>query len=208
MNGQEYLDQISAGNRQVVPKGSSNQFLGSKLFWAGIVAVVIFFLLAIIGSILKANSGGEKRKSLEALAHIVSTSEVITEYQSNIKSSDLRSSSASLYGVLSNTSSDLTNYLTEKYTIKDPIKSLDKNTQEQTEAAKEELSDELFKAKINGMLDRVYANKMAYEISIIKTQENDLYDIAKDDTLKELLDRSYSSLENLYDKFNDFSESK
>ena len=64
----------------------------------------------------------------------------------------------------------------------------------------------MFEAKINGILDRIYAHKMAYEISLITTREAQIMKSINNDTLNEILTTSYNSLETLYDKFNNFSE--
>lgn len=206
MDGQEYLDQISARNRRVA--SSSNKLLSSKFFWVGLIGAGLFALLLIIGSILGKGNGGEKNRCFELSTRLKNVSELITEYQPNVRSSELRSSSASLYGVLTNTDSELTQYVTEKYKVKDIAKGLDKKSAEQAEADRNELNDELFKAKINGILDRTYANKMAYEISILMAEEDELYNKTKDSTLTDILEKSSNSLENLYDKFDNFSEVK
>ena len=49
---------------------------------------------------------------------------------------------------------------------------------------------------------------MAYEVSLIMSQENRLINMTKNEALKELLASSYKSLENLYENFNSFSEAK
>ena len=87
-------------------------------------------------------------------------------------------------------------------------KDIKKEIIEKEATAKQELATELFEAKINGILDRIYANKMAYEISIITTNESQLIKSTNDETLKDALNESYDSLETLYSKFNDFSETK
>ena len=206
MDGQEYLNQISAKTQ---PKTNKNRggIIGSKFFLIGAIGIGVLFLILIVGIALTGTGDGAKNKVFRLLAHLDNTTSMVAEYQPNIRSSELRSNSASLYSVLSNTSSEVLEYATEKYNIK-AIKDVSKNIPEQAKTEQDALNEELFKAKINGILDRVYANKMAYEISIIKTQENDLRDTTKDDILKEALDKSYNSLENLYDKFNNFSEAR
>ena len=87
-------------------------------------------------------------------------------------------------------------------------KEVGKKVVETADSEKEELKNELFEAKINGILDRIYAHKMAYEIKTIMAEESKLDSATKNETLKDLLNTSYTSLENLYDIFNDFSETK
>ena len=125
-------------------------------------------------------------------------------YQKNVKSSDLRSSSASLDGVVTNTNRDLTNFLKETY----KFESAEEKTQLAEDEHREELDAELFEAKINGILDRIYAHKMAYEITIIMSMESKLYDSVSNEDLKGIIKTSYDSLKILQDKFSGFSEAK
>lgn len=203
MEGQEYLNQISAENRPVKkPRVGDFALKILKVILIGIVGVII---VLIINSIITGARSSEKELNFKLQLHIDNTAEVISNYQSDVKSSNLRSSSASLYSVLSNTSRELTNYLDERY---EKNKNVDKNLKEEAKTAKDELEVELFEAKINGNLDRIYAHKMAYEISLIMNEETKLIKTTGNDTLKGILEASYGSLENLYNNFNNFSEAK
>ena len=95
-------------------------------------------------------------------------------------------------------------FLTQKYNFKD--KDADKKIVEQLTLEKDGLSEELFEAKINGILDRIYAHKMAYEIQLFMAESNQVRKDTKEGVLQSALDTFDSSLENLYDKFNNFSE--
>ena len=204
MDRQEYLNQISTKKQPA--KAQKSGIFASKFFWAGLIGVGALVFVMIIGGILSGVRGNDKERLFALILHIDNTSEVIGEYQSHVKSSNLRSHSASLASVLSNTSKDLTSYATEKYDFK--AKNVDKNIIEEETTAKDGLSNELFEAKINGILDRIYAHKMAYEISLIASSEAQLLKSTNNETLKNALTTSYNSLDNLYDKFNDFSETK
>ena len=205
MQGQEYLNQISASNRPVKQSKMTN-VLSSKFFIVGVIAVVALIVIIILGSILGGNKGGEKNNCYRLYLHLAATAEVIDDYQNDVKSSDLRASGASLKGVLNNTTKDLTDYLTAKYQFKE--KEIDKDFIAEANTAKDGLESELFEAKINGNLDRIFAHKMAYEISLIATEETQIANSTSNDTLKELLTKSYGSLDSLYNNFNDFSETK
>ena len=208
MDGQQYLQQISNSNRpkKKAAKGGISGILSSKFFLIGAIAVVALIVIIIIGSALGGGKESSKDLSYKLKLHLDNTAEVAGEYQQHVKSSALRSSSASLYGVLTNTSRDLNDYLVQKYNFKD--KDISKKLQEEAEGAKEELSNEFFEAKINGILDRIYAHKMAYEISMLTNEETKLIKAAGNETLEGLLNTSCESLNNLYDKFNDFSETR
>ena len=195
MDSQQYLNQIS-----------EMSLLSSKFFLVGAIGVVLLIVIIIIGSILGGNKSDNKTLCYDLKLHLDNTAEVINEYQQYVKSSELRSSSASLLGVLTNTSRDLTTYLEDKYNFKD--KDISKTMVEQADLVKDDFLNELFEAKINGILDRIYAHKMAYEISLLTAEESQLYNSSKDESLSNLPNTSYESLNNLYDKFNDFSETK
>ena len=198
MDRQDYLDQISAMNRPV-KGGQGNSILSSKFFKIGLIGVVGLVLILIIGALLGGGKDSEENKINSLILHIENTSEVIEEYQQNVKSSDLRSYSSSLYSVLSNTSLNLTE------NVSFDMKKVSEKIVNEANEAKDGLANELFNAKINGILDRTYAHKMAYEISIIANDESQILKSTKKEDLKQILNTSYNSLVTLYDKFNDFS---
>jgi hypothetical protein len=204
MDRQEYLNQISTANRPV--KESKSGIFASKFFWVGIIGLVAFILIMILGAIIGGTKGNEKERIFSLILHLDNTSEVIGQYQPSVKSSDLRSYSASLKGILSNTSRELTTYAEEKYNFK--AKDVSSKISEEETLSKDGLENELFEAKINGILDRIYAHKMAYEISLITNRESQIFKSSGNENLKNILETSYNSLNNLYDGFNDFTETK
>ncbi len=203
MDGQEYLNQISAKNKPV-QQSKFNKILTNKFFLIGAGALVFLIIIMIIGAALSSGKGNEKKESIALLLHLNNTSEVIDEYQSSVRSSELRASSSSLKTVLQDTSKKMEEFLTQKYNFKD--KDADKKIVEQLTLEKDGLSEELFEAKINGILDRIYAHKMAYEIQLFMAESNQVRKDTKEGVLQSALDTFDSSLENLYDKFNNFSE--
>lgn len=205
MDGQDYLNQISADNRPVQPSKLHN-FFSSKFFLVGIIFIVALVIILVIGALLSTNKTDVKNLSFALNLHLDNTKSIIDTYQSQIKSSELRSYSASLSGILSKTSNDLTNYLTEKYNYNP--KNIDSKITDQAALEKDGLESELFEAKINGNLDRIFTHKMAYEISAISSSETKIYNSTSDDNLKSILYTSYDSLSKLYDSFNNFSETK
>lgn len=179
--------------------------ISSPYFKILLVAVVAFIIIVIVGSLIGGGKANLSKQIATLKMQVDGTMMVISDYQPSLKSSDLRSSSSSLYGVLSITSSDLQNYLQEKY---DSSEKEYKNLQEEADLEKDALEADLFNAKINGTLDRIYAHKMTYQISAIMTKETNIYNASGDETLKSLLETSYNSLNNLYEKFSNFSETK
>lgn len=208
MDGQQYLNQISQSNRPAAGGGGKlANILHSKFFIVGAIGVGLLIVILIIGAML----GGGEDKSPKSLSyalylHLDNDAAVIKDYQSSLKSSKLRSSSASLESVFSGTKSQLEEYMKAKYNFK--AKDISKGMTQEATLAKDALANSLFEAKINGILDRTYAHKMAYEISLVMAEEATLANSAKDATLQELLETSYGSLTNLYDEFENFSETK
>ena len=207
MENQEYLNQISTKPAAPSKPSGISGILNSKIILVAVIGLVAFVILAIVGMLLSSGKGSIKEETIRLQLHIDSVVSMIDTYQPNVKSSDLRSNSASLKSVLTNTSNKISSYLTEKYNIKNN-KDADKDLQEEIQTNQDALNAELFEAKITGNLDRVYAHKMAYEISKFITEEKAVLDGARDDVLKEAVIESYTSLENLYGRFNDFSETK
>lgn len=185
-------------------KKSKIDLFKNKFVLVGIICVAGVILMAIVGAVLGGGKSGLKEQSISLKIRLDSTSEIISNYQGLVKSSYLRSNSTSLSGILSNTNRDLSNYITEKYKSSDA----EKKVQEDEDAHKANLDSELFEARINGILDRIYAHKIAYEVSLIMSMESKLYDATNDDALKEILNTSYDSLTVIYEKFENYSEAK
>ena len=206
MDSQDYLNQISAEARPAKNNTGLMKIITSKYFMWGMIALAALIVMMIFGSIM----GSNKKPSLEVECytlnlHLSSDVELIDTYQPNVKSSKLRSLSASLKGIFSNTSSQLTNYMEQAFKIDEKKLA---NYAEEAELNKEALNEDLFAAKINGLLDRTYAHKMALEIYTIISDETGIIDTTKDDDLKSILKNSQTSLENLYNEFSNFSETE
>ena len=203
MDGQTYLSQIS-GEVRPEKKNVSNIFK-SKFFIVGAIGVVGLILIMILGMFVGGGTSIEDQ-AVTLKLRLDNTAEMISEYQPSIKSSELRSISASFGGIVANTSKELGDYLTEAYGYKEGSEKA--SIKDDEDLHKDGLNEELFKAKITGVLDRIYAHKMAYEISLIVSTENKLANATSSETLKNLLTTSDKSLRVIYDKFDNYSEAK
>lgn len=204
MDSEAYLNRISASNRR--RKVGGNSFLNSIWFKVIIGVVLGVSIFMIFSSIL--GSGESVKDKLTALKlHTTNLSKTISTYQPRVKSSSLRSNTASLNGVLTNATNGITNYMTEKYKTKDD-KNISKTLKKKEEDLTKKLEDELFNARINGLLDRTFASKMAYEITVISTRSKEILKLTKNDDLKNILNTSLNSLDNLYNSFNNYSEAR
>ncbi len=202
MDGQSYLNEISMANRPA-PKSKMN-FMKSKFFLVGAIGVVGLILMALIGAIVGGNKADIKEQTVTLKVRLDNISGVVKEYQPSIKSSVLRSNSASLYSVMSNTSRELGEYLEITYNFKD--KSIPERIENDESAHRDELYNELFNAEINGLLDRTFTYNIIYEISLITTMERRIQNAAGNDTLKGIMETSIESLTNIYDSLNNYSE--
>lgn len=202
MDNQAYLDQLAASNRPTKP----NKFLelsSSKIFKLVAAAVGTFILIFIIGAILSSVKGGKQQTLLDFKARLDGISSTIDKYQGSLKSSSLRSHSASLYTIITTTASATGDFIEANYKPdKDskPSKSEDERTTER--------DNDLYDAKINGLLDRTYARKFAYEISVLMSDESKLLKQFDDAGFKNAINSSYNSLSVLKDSFTSFSETK
>ena len=166
MDRQEYLNQISASNRPVNTKtnGKFGNILSSKITWIVVGAVALFIIFAIIGGILSGSKSGVKEKIYSFNTHVDNAMSVFDSYRTKVKSSSLRSYNTTLSSLLVNVKGQLENYLSEKNKGKseNAEKVLGKKKIEQLTLEMDDLDSELFEAKINGNLDRVFENKMSY----------------------------------------------
>lgn len=205
MDGQQYLNQLSADIRPE-KKSRGGKLLSSKFVLVGLIGLIALVVIIVIGALINGGKGGEKNLSYALKLHLSNTAEVVQGYRPALKSSDLRSNNVSLYGILSTTDNDLTEYLVEVYKFKD--NDINKNLVEEATLARDGLEADLFEAKISGTLDRTFAHKMTHEISLIMEEEAKLINTTKNEVLRGVLTKSYDSLKNLYNNFNSFSEAK
>ena len=212
MDSQDYLDQISAGVRPGKSNTGLMKIITSKYFKWGMIALAVLVVVIVFVSILN-NKPSIKNKCYSLNFHLENDLQLIDDYQPFVKSSRLRSLSASLKQVFSNTSSQLSAYIEQVFGAsdekrqKEPDKEL-VSLEEEADMNRAELDEDLFAAKINGLLDRTYAHKMALEIYSVLNEEDTIINTAEDEDLKSLLSDNQDSLNNLYNEFNDFSEIK
>lgn len=210
MENQDYLNQIAATSAPVKSrKGGGSKIsniIHSKYFLIGAIGFGVLILIMIIGSLLTPKKVDVESEIVKYKLHVDNTLSLINEYQPSVKSSKLRSYSASFQSVLSRANGDMEEYLKTKYDYKKS--KADKDLIDEAQTQKDALNEELFQAKINGVLDRIFAHKMAYEVSRFRNEGESLWKVVKDETFRAILKQFDTSLEQLYSEFNDFSETK
>ncbi len=202
MDNQAYLDKISASNRPV--RASGKDLFSSPIIKIALGGIIAIIVIIIFGSVLGGLTGKIKDKTIALHYHIDNTVFIVTEFQPSLKSSSLRSASATLRSLLDSASTTITNFIVEEY--KFDTRKGDKKIQADEEELYNELYEELFNAKINGLLDRTYARKIAYEITIIQNNLSEIYSKTKDENLKSSLSTTFDSLSNLYSSFDTFDK--
>lgn len=200
MDNQAYLDQISPVSKKTILGGDLFKSKVIKLILGGIAAVIA---IIIFGTII--NSGeSEETKCIKLHLHTNNLSQIIEDFQPSVKSSSLRANSTSFDNILSNIEVVNENYLKENYDFKKS--NIDKKLEEKEQNLYAELNNDLFTAKINGLLDRTYARKMAYEAAVLSSYIEEIYNKTKDEEYKSDLKSFLGSLEVLEETFDSFSE--
>lgn len=205
MDNFEYLNQISQSNRPtkrsfMKPKGGLKTSMVVKLVAGGIV---LFFLLMAFGSML--GNLGNKSSELTKQVYVRTTNlnQVVTTFNRDLKSSQLRAIGTSLATVLTNTSNQLSAYLVKDGKDKNALIP-DTKTTESEAALTDELNTTLTNAKLNGVLDRFYDNQIGLQVSLLMAQVSELNARTKDSELKQILLPFYSSLSTIHQSFESF----
>jgi hypothetical protein len=188
-----YLDEIAAPQKQ---PGMSNKLLLGVII--GAVLIIIIFFIAALSS-----GGGSKAISVERLALRLQTLQKVSDNtHKNLKDSKLRALNSRLVTQLTNTNRDIAAPL-EAADIN--IKKADKKLAAQENG--EKLTKKLEDARLNGTLDRVYANEMGHELETSAILMENLFKSTKSKSLKKFLEDSYDDLSSLQKEFKDYTAS-
>lgn len=213
MDNKAYLEQIASETRSSKPQGKGilGTFqnlnispLGKKLLLGGaILAVLIIIIVAIAGG-----SGSNKTSERDLIDTLsVRTNnliETIENYNDYVKSSDLRAMGNSLKSVITEVG-----YATNTSLVNDFGATTGTPENENVVTSEDEwlatLTTTLEKARLNGLLDRVYSREFAYQIGMLISLESETYTTTDKEPLKTSLDSSMKNLDQLYTQFDNFS---
>lgn len=200
MNNLEYLNQISQENRPVKTKGTTTfTSLILKLIIGGIVALALIIALGIIISNTKTKSSDLTK---QLFFRTTSLNETIKDFNPSLKSSKLRAIGTSLANTLTSASGQLSTYLGNQNT---------EDTSPSPSALKTEtenintLNLTLNNAKLNGILDRIYANQIQFQVSILLSLITQTIDHSKNSDLLSILQQYHSSIENVNQSLQEYS---
>ena len=209
MNNKDYLNQIASEARPLEKKAPG--FLGKtlnlsmkqlKIIGAIIASMVLVLIIGLIAT--SGNSNSERGYVDAAYLRSNDLSSIIDSYRTQIRSSNLRSISMSLKSVLSETSFILVNALVSDFGVKEPNKSFKNSTIEKETAVMGELTSALEVARLNALLDRVYAHEMTYQISLLISLETDVINRTKKEPFKTNLTSARTNLEAIHSEFSSF----
>ena len=190
MNNLEYLNQISQETRPTSTKKSNPLSLVIKIAVGGIVA---FLFIICVGIVLNAGKSTPTDLTKQLYVRTANLNTTLTTYNKSLKSSQLRAIGTSLNGVLTGASASLSNYLLpeagEKNDLNPPENLLSTETTKD-----EELNLALNNAKLNGILDRVYANQIQLQVSLLIAFISQLGPRVKDEALIDILSQYQSNL--------------
>lgn len=200
MNNLEYLNQISQENRPVKTKGTTTfTSLILKLIIGGIVALALIIALGIIISNTKTKSSDLTK---QLFFRTTSLNETIKDFNPSLKSSKLRAIGTSLANTLTSASGQLSTYLGNQNTEDtSPSPSALKTETENINA----LNLTLNNAKLNGILDRIYANQIQFQVSILLSLITQTIDHSKNSDLLSILQQYHSSIENVNQSLQEYS---
>lgn len=188
----DYLDQIASSNSK--PKFSPNR---RKLLIIGGILAIILAVVLLLSVILNLNTSGKDSQRLAA--RLQSLSEIASDSQSNIKSSQLLS-----------INSDLNLYLTNAVRdIADPLAAGGVNIERlDSSIVAEESGDELAAyfedARLNAVFDRNYSREMAYQLEMVLILMQQIYNRTNNESMKSFLETSSQNLEPIQQRFSNF----
>jgi len=185
MNNLEYLNQISKTSRPV-KTGSDAKGFGTIIKIA-IAGVAVFIVLLIVGMLIGKKSDTTASLGPQIYLRTTNLEKTVTTYNRSLRSSKLRSIGLTL-------SSTLTAAINQMDPILKNSASKDKELTDSENQYTTDLENTLTDAKLNGMLDRTYANQMQLQTSLLLSMLEQAINHTKDDNLKNIYSQYQSNL--------------
>ncbi len=204
MDNFAYLNEIAQSNRPVKNPAAQGSFLNKSMVIKIVVGgAVLFFLLMAVGALLS----GLKNRTVELTRQVylrtTNLNSVLVTYNPAVKNSSLRSTGLSLAGILTNATTQLGKYL-------NPTGDDGASLQPAADVVAEEtttlngLNTALESAKLNGVLDRTYANQIGWQVSLLLALVSELEERSDDAGLLSVLQNYRTSLETIHQSFESY----
>lgn len=210
MNNKDYLDKIASENRPLTARAPG--FLGKKLnlsmtqlkiIGGAAGAIILVFIIAMIAT--SGDKHPERKYVDQAYLRSEGLAKVIDENRKLIRSSKLRSLAMSLNAILSELSYTLSTSIVEDFGAKSISEVNKKPVAAKEDEAMDELRDTLEVARLNAVLDRVFAREFTYQISLLMSSETDIINHTKKEPLRSNIEASRDNLEALHEEFDNFA---
>lgn len=198
MNNLEYLNQISKTSRPVKTGANANGF--GTIIKIAVIGVVAFLVLMILGMVIGKKADSSSNLGAQIYTRTTNLEKTVTTYNKSLRSSKLRSIGLTL-------SSTLTAALNQ---MDEPLKSQASKDKEVTASESEysaNLDQILTSAKLNGMLDRTYANQMQLQTALLLSLLEQAINHTKDENLKGIYIQYQSNLATANADFTNYSSS-
>lgn len=193
MDNLEYLKHISQSNRPV--KQSKLSKINGKLILRILVSgVLIAAILIGIGAIMNNKSHRALDVSQQLYLKMNNVNGLISTYNKDLKSSQMRAINYSLSGILTSTMPQLASYISLiNPNVKNPTAPPEKLANEETRLMGES-TNILERAKLNGTLDRNYLTQIHMQLSLMMSLTSEALKRDDDQHLNAILGNFYSNL--------------
>lgn len=189
----DYLNQIAPAQSHTGPSKKIILIIG------GVGALLLLVAGFLIFSSLQGPSDSTQVLSLRG--RIASLQTIVDTRQKQLGDSNLRATNSSLSAFLKTATSEIEEPMAKNGIKGTPDKSI---TTRETKFI-DTLNQKLDNAQLNGVLDRVYASEMHYEIQNLSNTMYALYKSTRSASLKSYLDSTDKSLEPVRAKFKEFA---
>lgn len=193
----DYLNQISPAEQQ---RGPSSRLMIIALV-VGVLAVITFIFILFSGG--GSSSLDSQATSLDARLTTLKT--IVDAQHKTIRENDLRSANSSLSVFLSSAQSELKAPLSG---ISSKVGKSDKKQSAAEKAYADKLTATFTDAALAGTFDRVYAREMTYQIDILVSIMQDIYDKTKNKSLQTILEKTDNSIQPIKKVYSEFAATK
>lgn len=208
MDNMAYLQQIAGTNNTLDTNAKKDGFF-SKIFniWTLLIGGGLFILLMIalvvVGAMNKVDTKDQDLMQQSYFMASYMTENTFSEYNEDIKNSDIRNMSASFKAILQEIILKDKEFLMDRHEI--DVDDLEEEPVATDEKDKiEELNETLKLGRLNGVFDRTWLREMTMQIAIIRSYQSEIAARTKDEEIKDFSERIESNLTNVYNQFHDF----
>ncbi len=208
MDNMAYLQQIAGTNNTLDTNAKKDGFF-SKIFniWTLLIGgglfIVLMIVLVIVGAMNKVDTKDQDLMQQSYFMARYMTENTFSEYNEDIKNSDVRNMSASFKAILQEIILKDKEFLMDRHEI--DVDDLEEEPVATDEKDKiEELNNTLKLGRLNGVFDRTWLREMTMQIAIIRSYQSEIAARTKDEEIKDFSERIESNLTNVYNQFHDF----